>query len=388
MDSALVMITTREETTMHNTLHTVSTIVKNFFSRNAETLARETQFVQRSSKMTGSLFLKTLVFGLLENPNASLNDLREFCAERFGVDVSIQGLHDRIQRAALPFCKRMFTLAVEIFRQTAPLPLPVLHQFSAINIVDSTWISLPESMAAEWPGSGGDASPAGLKLQVIFEFLRGCFKTITLTAGIAPDQKYAGHVQQAEPNSLNLFDLGYFAVRSLQALADKGAYFVCRLLPGTGVHDAEGHPVDVLKLLRSDVRNRFELLVRIGAQSHLLVRVCFFSGSRRRRESPSAPGTESSGEKRPHAEQSRPRIDGLDHLAHQRPSGQAVAGASRLTLCGTLADRTALQTLEKPYASAWRVQLPARTDSGGIVRQTDWIGAVSVSDDALTRQRA
>jgi hypothetical protein len=369
-------------------LHRMSTTVKKFFFGDAETLARETQFVQRSSKMTGSVFLKTLVFGLLENPQASLNDLREFCVERFGIEVTTQGLHDRIQACALRFFKAMFTLAVGLFRPTVPLPIPLLEQFSAVNLVDSTAISLPESVVAEFPGSGGDASKAGLKLQVVFEFLSGCFKTIGLTAGIAPDQKYEGHVQQAEPNSLNLFDLGYFAVRHLTALTDKGAYFLCRLFLGTGVYTEDGEPVDLLKKLRGETRDRFELLVRIGTETQLLCRVCFFSGPSRCSKSAAAPGAESGGEKRSDPEQSHARIDGLDELDHHGPGDDAVAGAGRLTLCRALAGGTALQTVEKPYVPTSRVRLSPRTDSGGTVRQIDWAGVVPVSGDAVTRERS
>jgi hypothetical protein len=229
--------------------------------------------------MTGSLFLKTFVFGLLENATASLNDLVEFCDDHFGMTISPQGLDERIHPATLRFMKQMFTLALVVFRQTIRIPLPILSQFSAVNITDSTGFSLPESLTEEFPGSGGDASTAAAKLQLVFDFLTGSFKALTLTNGIIPDQKYTEHISLAEPHSLNLFDLGYFTLQRLQELADKGAYFLCRWLPGTNLYQEDGSKVDLLALLRAETREQFELSLRLGAKMLLPCRVCFFRAS-------------------------------------------------------------------------------------------------------------
>ena len=51
--------------------------ITDFFGKTARRLAAATRFVQRESKMSGPLFLKILVFGWSENPNASLNDLAD-----------------------------------------------------------------------------------------------------------------------------------------------------------------------------------------------------------------------------------------------------------------------------------------------------------------------
>jgi hypothetical protein len=265
-----------EETTMTAMMKTMSPLVKNFFGKSAQKIARETKFVQRKSKMTGSRFLKAFVFGLLENATASLNDLTEFCEDHCGIRISVQALNERIHHTTLLFMKQMFSLALGVFRQTVRLPVPILSQFSAVNITDSTGISLPASVAEEFPGSGGDASVAGLKLQLVMEFLTGSFKAITLTDGITPDQKATQHLALAEPGSLNLFDLGYFVLNHLKTLADKGAYFLCRLLLSTHLYRDDGQKVDLLTMLRVETRTRFELALRVGKDLRLPCRVCFF----------------------------------------------------------------------------------------------------------------
>jgi hypothetical protein len=232
--------------------------------------------VQRTSKMTGSRFLQTFVFGLLENATASLNDLTEFCEDHCGMTISVQALDERIHQATLTFMKQMFSLALVVFRQTVRLPVPILAQFSAVNITDSTGISLPASVAEEFPGSGGAASAAGLKLQLVLEFVTGSFKAITLTNGITPDQKATQHLEVAEVGSLNLFDLGYFVLDHLQALTDKGAYFLCRLLLSTHLYREDGQPVNLVAVLRAEPRDRFELALRLGKTHKLPCRVGFF----------------------------------------------------------------------------------------------------------------
>ena len=263
--------------------------VKGFFKKSADEKARETNFVQRKSKMNGSIFLQTLVFGFLDNAKASLNDLIEFCYVNFGVDISIQGLDERINKYSLKLMEEMFRVALAVFRQTIKVPLKILTQFTAVNLTDSTAISLPESLSEEFPGSGGTASSSALKIQLVIDFLTSSFKKITLTDGITPDQKYREHIDVAEKNSLNIFDLGYFAISYLKALADKSAYFLCRLLTITNLYYENGSKVDLLSLLRSETRDRFELVLCVGQKLMLSCRVCFFRApeevaNRRRRK--------------------------------------------------------------------------------------------------------
>jgi hypothetical protein len=54
------------------------------------------------------------------------------------------------------FCQAMLSQAMAHFKNTLALPLPILQQFRAINLVDSTSLSLPEHMVAEYLGCGGD----------------------------------------------------------------------------------------------------------------------------------------------------------------------------------------------------------------------------------------
>ena len=263
--------------------------LQRFFLREAEITGEVTFFVRRTSKLTASLMLRGLVFGWLANPLASLNDLAAFFHDHLAVSVTPQGLHDRIHRYTVAFFKTMCQSALMDLSQTVQVPIPVLRQFSEVNITDSTGISLPACLKKRWPGSGGTASPAGLKIQLVFEYLTGTFKKVWITNGITPDQAITRHISGIQRGSLNLFDLAYFSIARLRAIRDKGAFFVCRFLPSTTVYDAAGQKLDLVAFLRRETRTRFEVAVQIGRLLPVPCRLCCFRApeavvNRRRRQ--------------------------------------------------------------------------------------------------------
>jgi hypothetical protein len=195
----------------------------------AERFSYETQFVRRRSKMTGSLFLKTLLLGWLKNPQAGLMLLCQR-AQEFGVTISPQGLAERFNAQAVTYLKQLFEHSLTTFHSKQPLPLPLLQQFSAILLTDSTQVELPPALAQTWKGAGGCASPAALKMHLTFEYLRGDLQAVALTAGSRPDTHQS---LTYPPGSLSLFDLGYFALARFKQIAQQHAFFLTRLRPNT-----------------------------------------------------------------------------------------------------------------------------------------------------------
>jgi hypothetical protein len=179
--------------------------LQRFFHGEAELTGKVTFFTRRRSKVTASRFLQCVVFGWLANPLASLNDLAAFFLDHWDIRVSPQGLDDRIHRSTVAFMKSMLQDALLTLCHPSNVPIPVLTQFSEVNMTDSTGISLPACLARRWPGSGGDASPAGLKIQVVFEFLTGSFRKIWITNGRTPDQTITRHLSGIRPRSLDIF---------------------------------------------------------------------------------------------------------------------------------------------------------------------------------------
>lgn len=253
-------------------ISTLAPKIQTFFNQTANQAARVTGFVERASKLTGALFLQTLTFGFLGDPEASLSGLVE-TSHDLDVTITKQGLQTRITDA-VPFLKEMFQQGLMLFRNSLPLDLKLLQQFTAIFITDGSTVALPDVLKDEFPGCGGDGPEAAVKLQLTFEFLCGVIAGITWQAGRSPDQAYAGDLQSILPGSLHLTDLGYFVLARFRAIDEHKAYFLSRFDPKTGLFDAAtGEPLDLLAWLRAHSESQFEQPVLVGSQERLRCRM-------------------------------------------------------------------------------------------------------------------
>src|SRR6266498_1939891 len=170
------------------------TMVHFFSGKRVEETARQTQFVRRKSEISGVSFLKAMVMGFLEKPGSSLNELAQSFWD-LGIAVSAQGINERINACSVVFLRTIFSQALDLFKNKCPLPVSVLQQFSAINIVDSSTKSLPENMADEYPGCGRVGAKAALKIQLVFDFLHGNLKQVEMETGLDSDQGYREYLK-------------------------------------------------------------------------------------------------------------------------------------------------------------------------------------------------
>jgi len=247
--------------------------LQKIFGETADGLARETKFVQRESKMTGSKFLQTWVLGFLQHPKASLNMLCQV-AEDLGVEITKQGIQKRLTPSAAQFMEEMFECGKTALQNKIPIPLALLMQFEAIQLVDSSGIGLPDSLADEFPGAGGDGPKAALKLQTIWEFLHGNLSAVIRQTGRQPDQSFEGHLAHVARGVLLLCDLGYFVLTSLHDIAATGAYFVSRLNTKCALYKPMTQErFDLLAHLRQSPDDQMELSLLVGLKIKLACRV-------------------------------------------------------------------------------------------------------------------
>lgn len=247
--------------------------LQNLFGKTAYKVARETKFEQRQSKLTGIKFVQVMVLGFLQHPTASLNMLCQVAAD-LGVDITKQGLQKRLTSAAVTLMKTMFERSKDLLRNKVPIPLTLLTQFTAVQLVDSSGIALPDSLVVEFPGCGGDGPEAGLKLQTIWEFLRGNLTAILPTTGREPDQSFTGHLAYIVQGALLLCDLGYFKLTSLANMITDGAYFISRFDIQCGLLDPVNEKrFDLLAYLRQTLDDLLELDLLVGYQAKLACRV-------------------------------------------------------------------------------------------------------------------
>src|SRR5436190_866774 len=219
---------------------TLQTVLTSF----ADQTARQTGSLRRQRIVSGASFVQTLVFGWLDNPNATLEDL----AQAHGTvaePLSPQALDQRFNAKAADTLRLVLQEAVRHVFAGQPRLLPLLRRFNGVYLLDGTVVSLPACLADIWPGCGGrtaDSGEAALKIQLRWELLTGALDGLALHAGRDSDATAPLGRAALPTGALRLADLGYFDLGVLHDYAQQGAYWLMRLKGQTAVF-VDGQPV-------------------------------------------------------------------------------------------------------------------------------------------------
>jgi hypothetical protein len=255
----------------------VARLISTFFERAKVTqVAYQTNFEQRSGgKLSGLLFLQAWVFACLEHSQVSLNKVAQSCLD-LGVAITPQGLAQRLSAASVAFLEQMFRQALSCFFNQVALPLPLLSQFRAINLIDSSSIPLADELATTYPGSGGNAPAAILKLRLVFDFLSHNIRQLILAPGRQSDKNFSGYLSVVQAGSLNLMDLGFFNLTVLAQIDQRQAYFLSRYQSGTCLFTSEGTALELLRDLSHQSSPITQMTVLVGKQQRLKCRLIAF----------------------------------------------------------------------------------------------------------------
>ena len=239
----------------------------------AQRLARDTQFVQRESKLDGATFVQTLVFTYLADPNATLSALTQTAAA-LNVNITAAGLTQRFTPAAATFLQQVLAVAVQRVLATEKLAIPVLEQFAGVYIEDSTTIVLPEELRDLWRGCGSasEQGQAALKIMLRLDLATGMLSGLSLHDGRHHDSAAAHSVTSLPKEALYLADLGFFSLDRLQQIADQQAFFLSRLRAGTKLYDAQGQELDLPDWLARQ-KLTVDVPVLVGKSQHLKARL-------------------------------------------------------------------------------------------------------------------
>ena len=241
--------------------------------------AIKSRFIQRVSKITAVKFLDLLIYNSSQNQCLSLNQLSIEASSCHHVDISKQGLDQRMNCHAVEFMHRL--LQKQLVNQISEsLDVGVMEQFNRVRIKDSTKFDVDKQLQQWLPGFGGSASPASACIQYEFDMKSGSVMDLDLTPGNRPDSKDA---QEKYPDirqgDLIIRDLGYFSLEVLSEIQQAEAYFISRLNFKTIVYEQkEGVLVelDFGKLYRYMEQTgiaKMEKRVLIGKEEKMPVRL-------------------------------------------------------------------------------------------------------------------
>jgi hypothetical protein len=254
----------------------LSQTIQNILTVEAERAARESGFVQRNSKLTGALFVQTLVFGFWHNPQASREQLVQTAAH-LGVRLSAQALDKRLHERGADCLKRVLEAAINTQFSASPLMLPVLSRFSAVFVQDSSQITLPAQLANVWVGSGNqstlDTGSSQLKLSLRLDLRTGSLMGPFLNNGTFSDQNTEIQHAPIPVGSLRIADLGYFNLPVFREIGKQQGYWLSRYLTKTAVMDHSGKRINLVELLRKKRSARFDMDILLGAEEKLPCRL-------------------------------------------------------------------------------------------------------------------
>lgn len=259
-----------------NTVPQLSASLQTLLTSIADQAAKESGFVQRRSKLSGSLFVQTLVFGFWNNPHASREQLAQIAAH-LGLSISPQALDQRLHEQAANCLKRVLEAAVGYHFAASPVAIPLLKRFSAVLIQDSSQIGLPSSLARVWVGAGnqntGVQGSAQLKLSVRLNLNTGELLGPFLDPGTRSDCKTAIQSAPVPAGALRIADLGYFNLAVLRSIEEQGGFWLSRVHGNRVVMDRSKKRIDLLALLRSQTQTQLDLPILLGAEYQLPCRL-------------------------------------------------------------------------------------------------------------------
>jgi hypothetical protein len=261
------------------TIPKLSRTLNELLTERAEALARVSGFVRRQSKLSGSAFVQTLVFGWLGTPMAGLGALSRI-AGALGVRITPQGLEQRFTEVAATYLQQVLAEGVQRLVESEPVAVPILRRFTGVYVQDSTTVPLPDEAAKTWPACGNskesEPTTASLKLQVRLDLTRGTVAGPEPHAGRASDRTTVTLGAPLPAGALFIADLGYFSLPHLRTLGEDGVFWLSRLQVQTAVFTIDGRRLELLAWLREHATTptvAVDQPVLLGVGQHLPARL-------------------------------------------------------------------------------------------------------------------
>jgi len=98
-----------------------------------------------------------------------------------------------------------------------------------VKLLDSSYINLPEAMSDQYRGYESSyqnrpcSSQAGLKIQLVYDYLNQIISRLDFKEGVRSDQGYKHYLKDISPGDLLIADLGYFAPNSFKIIDERKA---------------------------------------------------------------------------------------------------------------------------------------------------------------------
>src|SRR5438270_9592656 len=248
----------------------VSETMQTIFTSRATALERASVFVERSTaQLDGAIFSQTTVLTWMQTPDASYSQLRHTAAS-LGVHVSNQAIEQRFGQASVRLVHALLQETIgQVISSEASAP-EVLARFNGVYLQDGTVISLPSSLAEQWPGGSQEAA---LRVQGQLELGSGRLSGLWLQAGREAERSGPAISTPLPTGSLFNADMGYFTLGEMRQRGKQGQYWLTQAKATLTLIDQRGQCWDLLSFLRAQPGEQVDVELFVGKRERLPVRL-------------------------------------------------------------------------------------------------------------------
>jgi len=251
-----------------------------FTSEELNEFAKKTKFVQREfgGKIDGEIFFNLIVFHNENLKEQSLEGLSDILKDD-GIDISKQALHKRFNEYAVSFLATALEKLLQNQLHSSAIDM-LENEFNRVLIKDSVCFQVHESLAKDYPGSGGAGSKAAIRIQFEYNLLSGTITDISINAFNEQDAKNSlATIEKVEKGDLIIRDLAYMSLDVLKEIIKKSAIYLCR--PNTNVNMYElinGKYVEIdfdklVKYMKKHKISSMEKVIYYGSKDKLKTRL-------------------------------------------------------------------------------------------------------------------
>lgn len=252
--------------------------LRTLLTQTADELARETQFVQRRSPLTGAIFAQTLILGWLAQPQASYTHLQQMMA-LLGCPVSAQALEQRLTVQAADFLLSLLHAAVAQAISSEAMSSELLSRFEGVYVQDGSIIGLPSTLAGLYRGCGGNTPSSGtsaLRMQVRLNLNTGRLGGPWLQEARGGERSGPGNIEQhpLPKDALYVTDCAYLPLQTMRALSQQGVCWLTHARADLMLTDERGVRSTLTEYLKLHAKQPvIDAWVNVGATAATRQRV-------------------------------------------------------------------------------------------------------------------
>lgn len=237
-------------------------------------LAKKSGFRKRSpKKITPFGFIVGFLQACLSSGVLTYSGWATSIGNLTGKVISKQALWERMGKEAADFAKEAFTHSFTQKLRSVIGKCPLLKHFHRVLLHHSTTLSLPEHLAAYYPGTRVKGIRKAIaRLQCILNIGAMQWLHIGLGAFTDNDQKASAIVVPLlKKGDLLLRDLGYFVLEVFTKVIERQAFFISRLHYSVNRYDHKGKQLSWKQL--SSGRAWVDQSIYIGKEERVAVRI-------------------------------------------------------------------------------------------------------------------